>query len=143
MTYAEIGDTLALVNAVLNGTSALILLAGRVAIAQKRVRTHRGLMIGAFIVSSVFFASYLTRVALTGTHVDPHHGWLHAAYLTILVSHVILAMTVVPLVMRSLFLAFKKRFVEHRRIARFTFPIWLYVSVTGVIVYVVLYRVPV
>jgi len=143
MTNAEIGDTLALANAALNGTSAVLLLAGRVAIAQRRIRTHRGLMLAAFVVSSVFLASYLTRVALTGTHADPHHGWLHAAYLAILGSHMILAMTVVPMVMRSLYLAYRKRFVEHRRIARLTFPVWLYVSVTGVIVYVVLYRVPV
>ncbi len=143
MTSAEWGDTLAAVNATLNGTAAVLLLAGRAAIARKRVPVHRGFMLGAFVVSALFLCSYLTRVALTGTHADPHRGWLHAAYLAVLVSHMLLAMAVVPLVGAALFLAYKKRFERHRRVARWTFPIWLYVSVTGVVVYVVLYHVPV
>jgi uncharacterized membrane protein YozB (DUF420 family) len=142
MTRESLGDTLALVNAILNGTSAVLILLGRVAIARKRRETHRALMVGAFATSSLFLTSYLTRVALTGTHRDPHAGWIHYTYLTILLTHVVLAMTVVPLVLRTLYLAFRQRFEQHRRIARFTFPIWLYVSVTGVIVYVMLYHLP-
>ena len=142
MTHAELGDSLAALNAVLNGTAAVLLVSGRLAIARKATRTHRALMLSAFAVSAVFLCSYLTRVALTGTHLDPHHGWLHAAYIAILGSHMILAMTVVPLVITALVFAFRKRFARHRAIARWTFPIWLYVSVTGVVVYVVLYRVP-
>jgi putative membrane protein len=142
VTHAELGDSLAALNAVLNGTAAVLLVSGRVAIARKATRTHRALMLSAFVVSALFLCSYLTRVALTGTHLDPHHGWLHAAYLAILGSHMILAMCVVPLVITALVFAFRKRFVRHRTIARWTFPIWLYVSVTGVVVYVVLYRVP-
>jgi putative membrane protein len=143
VTHAELGDSLAALNAVLNGTAAVLLVSGRVAIARKATRTHRALMLSAFAVSAVFLCSYLTRVALTGTHLDPHHGWLHAAYIAILGTHMILAMCVVPLVITALVFAFRKRFARHRAIARWTFPIWLYVSVTGVVVYVVLYRVPV
>jgi uncharacterized membrane protein YozB (DUF420 family) len=143
MTREAIGESLALVNAILNGTSALLILSGRIAIARRRPATHRALMMAAFITSSVFLASYLTRVALTGTHVDPHRGWVHALYLTVLVTHMILAIIVVPLVLRTLWLAYKRRFESHKKIARVTFPVWLYVSVTGVVVYVMLYVVPV
>lgn len=143
MTHEALGDALALTNAVLNGTSALFILSGRVAIARRRPDVHRKLMIAAFLTSSVFLVSYLTRVALTGTHADPHHGLVHWLYYSILFTHMILATAVVPLVLRTLWLARQKRFVQHRKIARFTFPVWLYVSVTGVVVYVMLYHVPV
>jgi putative membrane protein len=143
VTHAELGDSLAALNAVLNGTAAVLLVSGRLAIARKHTRTHRALMLSAFVVSALFLCSYLTRVALTGTHVDPHHGWVHAAYIAILGSHMLLAMCVVPLVVTALVFAFRKRFVKHRAVARWTFPIWLYVSVTGVVVYLMLYRVPV
>jgi putative membrane protein len=142
MTHAEMGDALAAVNATLNGTAAVLLVSGRIAIARKRPKVHRGFMLSAFVVSALFLCSYLTRVALTGTHLDPHHGWLHAAYLAILGTHMLLAMLVVPLVVTALVFAFRKRFARHRSVARWTFPIWLYVSVTGVVVYVVLYHVP-
>jgi putative membrane protein len=142
MDTTALGDTLALVNATLNGTAAVLLLSGRVAIARKRTTTHRALMLTAFGVSALFLCSYLTRVALTGTHVDPHHGLVHWAYLAILGTHMILAMAVVPLVLIALYNAYKKRFAKHRAVARWTFPIWLYVSVTGVVVYVMLYHVP-
>jgi putative membrane protein len=142
MTHEALGETLAMVNALLNGTSAVCIVLCRVAIARKRPLTHRAFMIGAFAASTVFLATYLTRVFLTGTHVDPHTGWFHWAYLAVLMTHMLLAMAVVPLVLRTLWLAYKRRFEPHRRIARVTFPVWLYVSVTGVLVYVMLYRVP-
>jgi putative membrane protein len=142
MTRPELGDALAALDALLNATCAVLLVAGRLAIARRRARTHRALMVSAFAVSALFLTSYLTRVALTGTHVDPHHGWLHAAYLAILGTHMTLAMAVVPMVLTVLVFAYKGRFVRHRALARWTFPVWLYVSVTGVVVYVVLYRVP-
>jgi putative membrane protein len=143
MDHAALGDTLALCNATLNGTAAVLLVGGRVAVARRKTKVHRTFMLSAFAVSTAFLVSYLTRVALTGTHADPHHGWLHATYLAILASHVMLAMLVVPLVLTTLYFAYRRRFRQHRAVARWTFPIWLYVSVTGVVVYVVLYRVPV
>ena len=142
MNRAELGDTLALANAFLNGTSGVFLASGRVAIARQKRSVHRALMIAAFVTSCTFLASYLTRVALTGTHRDPHEGFVHVAYLVLLGTHMILAIAVVPLVLRTLWLAYKERFAEHKKLAKVTFPIWLYVSVTGVIVYLMLYRLP-
>ncbi len=142
MTRIELGDTLAAVNAALNATSALLLVGGRIAIARRRIRMHRALMLSALVTSSLFLASYLTRVALTGTHLDPHRGWLHASYIAMLGTHMVLAMVTVPLVLVVLTLALRRRFGKHRTLARWTFPIWLYVSVTGVLVYAVLYRIP-
>jgi uncharacterized membrane protein YozB (DUF420 family) len=138
MTLAEI---LPPVNATLNATSAALLFVGWRAIRSKRVDLHRFAMQGAFVTSTIFLVCYLTRFYLTGSHRFPGDGWLKAVYLTILFSHMVLAVATVPLVLRTLFLARASRFVEHRKIARFTFPVWMYVSVTGVIVYVMLYHV--
>lgn len=130
------------INAMLNGTSAVFLLAGRIAISdRKQVAFHRSCMVSAFVSSSVFLASYLARFALTGAHKYPGDGWDRDLYLGILLSHMLLAVIVLPLVLRSLWLGWKGRFAAHRRIARLTWPIWMYVSVTGVVVYVMLYHV--
>jgi putative membrane protein len=142
MTAAAIGDTLATVNASLNGTSALAILGGWLAIKSGRRRLHRALMIAAVVVSSLFLVGYLTRVGLTGTHRYPGGGAWRALYLTILGTHMLLAVVTPPLVLRALFLAVKQRFVEHRRLVRWAYPIWMYVSVTGVLVYVLLYHPP-
>ena len=142
MTRERVGDALALLNALLNATSATLIVAGRVAIVRKRVATHRAMMISAFLTSAVFLVSYLARVALTGTHADPHRGWVHLLYLAILGTHMVLAIAVVPLVMRALWLGHRMRVDQHRAVVRFAFPLWLYVSVTGVIVYAMLYHVP-
>jgi putative membrane protein len=139
MTSETLGDTLAFVNACLNGTCAILLVSGRLAIARGKREVHRRFMLTAFVVSTVFLASYLTRVALTGTHRDPHEGLRHAAYLAILGSHMLLAMLVVPMVLTTLWFAYKSRFARHRALAKVTFPVWLYVSVTGVVVYMMLY----
>ena len=140
MTSEQIGNALAPINALLNSTSTVFLIVGYVAIRQKKIPLHRTCMWGAFIASGVFLAGYLTRFALTGSHRFPDLGWIRAAYLTILFSHMILAVATVPLVFRTLFLAHKRRFEEHRKIAKITYPIWLYVSVTGVVVYLMLYQ---
>ncbi|MEZ4299042.1 MAG: DUF420 domain-containing protein [Polyangiaceae bacterium] len=140
MTSEQIGNALAPINALLNSTSTVLLLVGYVAVRRKKIQAHRASMLGAFIASSVFLAGYLTRFALTGSHRFPDLGWVRTAYLTILISHMLLAVVTVPLVFRTLFLAYKKRFEEHRKIAKFTYPIWLYVSFTGVIVYLMLYH---
>lgn len=140
MTRAELGDTLALVNATLNATSGVLLVLGRHAIKAGRRDTHKKLMLATVGTSALFLASYLTRVMLTGTHADPHTGLVHGVYLAILLSHMLLATAVPVLALILLVRAFKERFAEHRRLARYTYPIWLYVSVTGVVVYVMLYH---
>jgi putative membrane protein len=123
----------------LNSASFLLLIAGYVQIKRKRRAAHEACMKAAFVTSATFLVSYLTRYALTGAHHLAASGWVKAVYYAILFSHMALAAATVPLVLRSLFLARGARFVEHRRIARVTFPIWAYVSITGVVVYVMLY----
>ena len=133
-------DVLPSINATLNGTSAMLLFVGWRAIRTKKIPLHRFAMQGAFITSAIFLVCYLTRFYLTGAHRFPGTGWLKIVYLTILFSHMVLAVVTVPLVLRTLYLARRALFREHRRIARFTFPVWMYVSVTGVVVYVMLYH---
>jgi len=137
----RIGDALALVNASLNATSALALATGYVFIRRRKAHLHRRAMVTALTASALFLVFYLTRVAFTGTHEFAGEGAAKAAYLTILFSHMVLAVAVVPLVLRLLWLLGKRRFHDHARLARWTFPIWAYVSVTGLVVYVLLYRV--
>jgi putative membrane protein len=136
-----LADVLPTANAVLNSASATLLVLGFVAIRRGDLRRHRALMLAAVGCSVLFLVSYVTRIALTGTHRFPGDGALRAAYLAILGTHTILAALAGPLVLRTLFLALKDRFPAHRRIARATLPVWLYVSVTGVVVYVMLYHV--
>jgi putative membrane protein len=128
------------VNAALNATSATLVLLGWRAIRAGERERHRALMLGAFGASALFLAGYLTRVALTGTHAFPGTGLLRAVYLAVLASHTLLAALAAPMVLRTLFLGLRARFGDHRKIARFTLPIWLYVSATGVAVYVMLYQ---
>jgi putative membrane protein len=136
-----LADLLPTVNAALNATAFVLLLLGWRAIRRgDRVR-HERLMRAAVAASALFLVGYLTRVALTGTHRFPgDDALLRALYLVILASHTVLAAAAAPLVLRTLFLGLKARFPEHRRIARWTFPVWAYVSVTGVVVYVMLYH---
>ncbi|MFT3771919.1 MAG: DUF420 domain-containing protein [Minicystis sp.] len=141
MNAPEIGDVLARLNAGLNSLSFILLVLGWWNIRNKRVERHRKLMVAAFVTSGVFLISYLARFALTGAHHIAAEGWVKATYLALLFSHMILAAATVPLVLRALFLAYKGRFDEHRKIARITFPVWAYVSSTGVIVYALLYHV--
>jgi putative membrane protein len=140
VTRAELGDTLAFVNATLNATSGVLLFLGRRAIKAGKRETHRRFMLATVGTSAVFLASYLTRVALTGTHADPHTGAIHAVYLVILLTHMTLAASVPVLAIILLVRAFREQFASHRKLARYTYPIWLYVSVTGVIVYLMLYH---
>ena len=127
------------VNATLNATSAALLFLGWRAIRAGRRELHRALMLGACSSSVLFLVGYFTRIALTGTHRFPGGGPLRAAYLAVLVSHTALATLTLPLALRTLQLSLGARFEEHRRVARFTFPVWIYVSLTGVAVYVMLY----
>lgn len=128
-------------NACLNATSALCLLVGFWAIRGKRRKLHQHCMVGALLASTLFLVGYLTRMALTGAHHFAGPPWVRTAYLVLLFSHMVLAVVLLPMVARSLFFATRNRFDEHRRIARWTWPTWMYVSVTGVIVYTMLYHV--
>jgi putative membrane protein len=141
MSSGSLNDALATLNACLNGAAAVLVVGGFLAIRRKRVAVHRGLMLTALLASVVFLASYLTRMAVGGSHVFVGPAWLRAAYLVLLVSHVTLAMTVPPLVGWAVYLAATGRIDRHRRIVRWALPTWLYVSVTGVTIYVMLYHV--
>ena len=141
MTRGEIGDVLALVNATLNATSAVCLLLGWLAIRRRNTHRHRTFMVTALVSSAVFLVFYLTRVAFTGTHVFAGEGTARVAYLTILFSHIVLAIVIVPLVLRLVWLVRARRFRDHARLARWTLPLWGYVSVTGLVVYLMLYQI--
>ena len=140
MSVESFGDTLAAVNACLNLTSAVLLVAGFRFIRRGRIRDHRRCMLGAVAAGALFLVFYVTRFSLTGTHAFTGPDPLRPIYLTILFSHMVLAVVVVPLVIRLLFLAGRERFEDHKRLARWTFPIWLYTSVTGLVVYLMLYQ---
>jgi len=130
------------VNATLNGLSAVFLAAGFIAIKRGNKIAHRNCMISAFCTSVVFLACYLTYHATvrTVTHfLNP--AWFRPVYLTILATHTILAIAIVPLILMTLWRAKKQNFEAHRKIARWTWPLWLYVSVTGVVIYLLLYQV--
>lgn len=128
-------------NASLNGASALLIATGRVLIRRKKVNLHRACMIAAVATSTLFLACYLYYHAHVGSVRFPGQGWVRPAYFALLISHTVLAAAVVPLVLLSLTAALRGRFERHRRIARWTYPIWLYVSITGVLVYLVLYQI--
>jgi putative membrane protein len=128
------------INAALNATAVVFLALGFAAIRRKDIARHRAMMLAAFTTSSVFLVSYLIRFATTGAHRYPGDGLDKIFYLAILFSHMILATLLVPLVLRALFLGWKQRIEAHRRVAKWTWPIWMYVSVTGVIVYLMLYH---
>jgi putative membrane protein len=128
------------VNAALNSLSAILLVGGYLFIRSRNIKAHRACMLSAFASSMLFLASYLVYHYQVGSVPFKGQGGIRLVYFTILLTHTILATTVVPLALVTLFRAFKERFDGHRRIARWTFPIWLYVSVTGVIVYWMLYR---
>jgi uncharacterized membrane protein YozB (DUF420 family) len=127
-------------NASLNALSAVFLLLGYLCIRARRRDAHRAFMLAAFTSSSVFLASYLVYHFQVGSVRFQGVGLLRTVYLTILISHTVLATLVVPLVITTLFRALRGRFDAHRSLARYTLPIWAYVSVTGVVVYWMLYR---
>jgi len=128
------------VNATLNATAAVLLIWGYLLIRRKQIATHRKVMISAFAVSSAFLICYLVYHFQVGSVHYPHTGALRAIYLSILATHTLLAAAVPPLAIVTLSRGLGARFDKHRRIARWTLPIWLYVSVTGVVVYLMLYR---
>ncbi len=126
-------------NAILNGMSAMLASVGFICIRKRRKNLHRACMIAAVAISLLFLGSYVVYHAEAGTIRLQKQGWIRPAYFTILISHTSLALVVLPLVFLTLRQAFARRFSQHRRIARWTLPVWLYVSVTGVVVYWILY----
>jgi putative membrane protein len=128
------------VNATLNALSGILLVAGYVLIRRRRIEQHRRVMIAAFIASSLFLISYIVYHAQVGSVRFTRQGFVRPLYFTILISHVTLAAVVLPLAIITLSRGLRARYVQHRAIARWTLPIWLYVSVTGVLVYILLYQ---
>lgn len=127
-------------NAILNSTSALFLIAGYLFIRRGRIESHKKCQITAVVTSTVFLISYLTYHYYHGDTRFLGQGIIRPVYFAILITHVILAIVIVPLVLITLVRALRSDFIRHRRIARWTLPLWLYVSVTGVIVYLMLYH---
>ena len=126
-------------NAALNSLSAVFLFAGYLFIRAKNRDSHRACMLAAFFCSTLFLISYLVYHFQVGSVGFKGQGWIRPVYFTILITHTILATAVVPLALITLVRALRERFDAHRRIARWTLPIWLYVSVTGVVIYLMLY----
>jgi uncharacterized membrane protein YozB (DUF420 family) len=128
------------INASLNGTSAVLLVTAHSFIKRGRMAAHRALMLTAVVTSSLFLCSYLYYHWHVGSVRFQGQGWWRPVYFTILISHTVLAATIVPLVIVTLTRALRERFDRHRAIARWTYPLWLYVSVTGVVIYFMLYH---
>lgn len=128
------------VNAGLNTISAVLLSVGFLFIRRRNVTAHRACMLGAFAVSLLFLACYVTYHYYAGSRPFTGQGWIRPIYFTILITHILLAAAIVPLALTTIHKGLSARFDSHKRIARVTLPIWLYVSITGVIVYALLYH---
>jgi uncharacterized membrane protein YozB (DUF420 family) len=128
------------INAVLNLAAFVLLLLGRVAIARGDEALHRKRMLAAFTTSAVFLVSYVIRFATTGTHRYPGTGWDKYLYLVILFSHMVLAVVLVPMLLMALRRALAASYEAHKRVVKYAWPIWVYVSATGVLVYLMLYH---
>ena len=131
---------LATVNAVLNGSTAALLLAGFGFIRKRNIKAHRTCMVTAFVLSSLFLVTYLLHHAQVGSVPFRHEGWIRGVYFAVLVPHVVLAAAIVPLALFTIYRGWTGRIEKHRKIARWTLPLWLYVSVSGVVVYLTLYH---
>ena len=129
------------INASLNGLSAVLLTAGFLFIKRGHRIAHRNCMVAALLSSTVFLACYLIYHAYAGRTVFRDPAWFRPIYLVILLTHTVLAVVIVPMVLVTVFRAAKQRFESHKKIARWTWPIWMYVSVTGVLIYVLLYQI--
>ena len=129
------------VNACLNGASTVLLMLGYVFIKQAKKDAHRNCMVGAVITSTLFLACYLVYHYYAGRTTFQNPQWFRPIYLLILLTHTILAVVIVPMVLTTVFLAIRQRWESHKRIARWTWPIWMYVSVTGVVIYLLLYQI--
>jgi uncharacterized membrane protein YozB (DUF420 family) len=140
MTF-PISFSQAALNASLNGLSAILLAAGYVAICKRRMAAHKAFMISAFAVSSIFLVSYLVYHYRVGHVVFQGQGWVRPFYFVLLGTHTVLAVVIVPMILITLRRAWLEKFDRHMIIARWTLPLWMYVSVTGVIVYLMVYQI--
>ena len=131
----------AALNASLNGTSAVLLVCGYAAIRSGRMKIHKWFMISAFTVSTAFLISYVIYHIRVGHVAFQGQGWIRPVYFALLLSHTVLALVIVPLILITLRRAWLEKFDRHRAIARWTLPLWFYVSVTGVIVYLMVYQI--
>ncbi len=131
----------AALNASLNGLSAILLTCGYVAIRSRKIAVHKAFMVSAFVTSSAFLVSYLLYHYRVGHVVFHGQGWVRPFYFVLLTTHTILAVVIVPMILVTLRRAWLEKFDKHRIIARWTLPLWLYVSVTGVIVYLMVYQI--
>lgn len=127
-------------NAILNSMSAIFLGSGFYFIKQRRIEAHKRCMVAAMIVSVAFLTSYVIYHLNVGSVPFTGEGWIRPVYFFILITHIILAIVIVPMVLRTAYFGFTSRFNKHVVVARKTFPLWMYVSVTGVIVYLMLYQ---
>lgn len=127
-------------NAILNATCTVLLVCGVIFVKRNNITAHRACMIAAVSVSALFLMSYLVYHYHVGSVPFTTHGWIRPVYFTILLSHTVLAVVALPLVLRALYLGLQDRLPQHRRVVKWAFPIWIYVSVTGVVVYLMLYR---
>ena len=134
-------SSLPALNASLNGTAAVLLAAGFVLIRRRRIRAHLMAMTGAFVVSTLFLVSYVIYHYHAGSRPFTGQGIVRPIYFTLLLTHIVLAAVIVPLALTTLYRAWRGEFARHTRVARWTLPIWLYVSVTGVLIYWLLYHV--
>ncbi|MCS7264738.1 MAG: DUF420 domain-containing protein [Armatimonadetes bacterium] len=128
------------VNALLNGTSACLLILGYAFIRKGKIDAHRACMLAAIVTSALFLVSYLIYHSQVGATKFTGTGWVRPVYFTILISHTVLAAVIVPMALITIYRAFRNEFQRHRKIARWTFPLWLYVSATGVLIYFMLYH---
>jgi len=127
-------------NAILNATSGLLVILGYRNIKRSNEETHKRFMLSAFAVSAIFFASYIIYHWNVGSVKFQGAGMIRYVYFTILISHTLMAVAIIPLVLRTIYLALKGKFSKHRKIAKITFPSWVFVSVSGVVVYFMLYQ---
>lgn len=127
-------------NATLNATSATLLLLGYIFIRRRRITAHKACMVAALLVSTLFLTSYIYYHYYHGATPFPGTGWVRTVYFSILIPHTILAVVIVPLALTTVYRAWRGRFERHKRIARWTLPLWLFVCVTGVVVYWMLYH---
>jgi putative membrane protein len=127
-------------NAFLNGISAILLIFGRIFIKQNRPDLHKRFMVAALVSSALFFISYLIYHYRVGSVSYPHHDWTRLVYFAILIPHAILATVMVPFIIAAVIFALEDRFEKHKRLVRWVWPVWIFVSVSGIVVYLMLYR---